>query len=702
MDLKHIEKLRPFQKFCITIGELPASYLESLTYLELLMWFIKFLQEQVIPAVNTNATAVQELQTLFTQLHDYVENYFDNLDVQEEIDHKLDELVEDGTLETLLTNYMKLTKIYNTTVEMIADYNNLLPGMNVKTLGYYNINDDGGATFKITNTESETEYQLSLDNNLYATMIIENEKINFRQLGAKTYQEDSTFDCKNIIDLYISICNKADKTFELYIPGGHWSFSPTLMARPKGVRITGDKTWSYGDIYGTAIHPLNNNQQYIWKLGGLADAQDNSSITISQMVKSCFIDGVCFTTYNGDNSQYFAVNNGVFIIDSTEFSTFDNIYFWHIIGNGLCIKSSWELHFGKISIRQHINPNTHSIYFMPTRPITNVSPNISALTIESLYFERNDGYIYSAPGSGFSHNYIGYINIETKFSSIATTFNTSEITDENESTYNPVDIIKGMYRYFTIGTIDMVFNDSSTGIVYDSNKWYLRSIIADVLGLENVNFRDKQFNIQVSQLCLSYGTDSSKCSVIYSRNMRDASQINIGSLGIENHMPQKVIDAFQSCNIRIGNYTATTSNYNTKDQIILKDYLQAWKYSVSMGTESGRSTVSTDTTAPTEFGLVIDKDATDASNGARFTYKLFKNSSDNTCTLKLIVKNKSDSQITISVQRVRNGATGYDRITVPASDNWQEITVNNFYADYNSTINILNYGNYKLALFKFE
>ena len=53
---------------------------------------------------ETNET-VEEYIEKFTQLHDYVYNYFDNLDVQEEINNKLDEMVEDGTLEQLIANY---------------------------------------------------------------------------------------------------------------------------------------------------------------------------------------------------------------------------------------------------------------------------------------------------------------------------------------------------------------------------------------------------------------------------------------------------------------------------------------------------------------------------------------------------------------------------------------------------------------------
>lgn len=103
-ELKPVGKLNPFAKFCCTIGNLPTSYMISLTYEEQLLWLCKYLEDTVIPAVNTNALAVKELQELYVVLKNYVDNYFENLDVQDEINNKLDEMVEDGELQQLFSN----------------------------------------------------------------------------------------------------------------------------------------------------------------------------------------------------------------------------------------------------------------------------------------------------------------------------------------------------------------------------------------------------------------------------------------------------------------------------------------------------------------------------------------------------------------------------------------------------------------------
>lgn len=102
IPLKPVGKLNPFGKFCCTIGHLPASYMISLSYEEQLLWLCNYLEKTVIPAVNTNAEAVAELQSLFITLKEYVDNYFDDLDIQEEVNSKLDEMAEDGTLAEII------------------------------------------------------------------------------------------------------------------------------------------------------------------------------------------------------------------------------------------------------------------------------------------------------------------------------------------------------------------------------------------------------------------------------------------------------------------------------------------------------------------------------------------------------------------------------------------------------------------------
>ena len=150
MDLKKVETIKPFTRFLMTIGELPSSYLVSMTYEEQLLWFCNFLQNTVIPTVNNNAAAVIELQQ-------FVSSYFENLDVQEEINNKLDDMAESGELTEIIAEYLQLAALFcYDTVSAMAASENLDDGSSVYCLGKLTYNDGKGAFYKIREiTESD-------------------------------------------------------------------------------------------------------------------------------------------------------------------------------------------------------------------------------------------------------------------------------------------------------------------------------------------------------------------------------------------------------------------------------------------------------------------------------------------------------------------------------------------------------------------
>ena len=123
-NLKPIEKLTPFTKMIMTIGTLPSSFYASMSYYESMVWLYEYLKNEVIPTVNNNAEAVEELQTAFITLKDWIEHYFDNLDLQEEVNKKLDEMAEDGTITNLIKDYIDpLFKDYKDALEQdISNY----------------------------------------------------------------------------------------------------------------------------------------------------------------------------------------------------------------------------------------------------------------------------------------------------------------------------------------------------------------------------------------------------------------------------------------------------------------------------------------------------------------------------------------------------------------------------------------------------
>lgn len=93
-------KVDSFRFWCQKV--LPLVYDDSLSYYELLCKVVDYLNN-TIADVNTLGTDVDNLNKAFIQLQDYVNNYFSTLDVQQEINNKLDEMVEDGTFDKLLS-----------------------------------------------------------------------------------------------------------------------------------------------------------------------------------------------------------------------------------------------------------------------------------------------------------------------------------------------------------------------------------------------------------------------------------------------------------------------------------------------------------------------------------------------------------------------------------------------------------------------
>lgn len=74
---------------------------DALTNNELLAKVIEYLND-VIENSETEQENIESLYNAFVELHDYVKNYFDNLDVQDEINNKLDVMAGDGTLEEII------------------------------------------------------------------------------------------------------------------------------------------------------------------------------------------------------------------------------------------------------------------------------------------------------------------------------------------------------------------------------------------------------------------------------------------------------------------------------------------------------------------------------------------------------------------------------------------------------------------------
>lgn len=97
------EKISPFKWQLLESFPFIANDFDEYTEYALYCKLVEYMNK-VIDGTNTLGEDVEEYIAKFNQLQNYVETYFDNLDVQDEINNKLNEMAEDGTLENLLNN----------------------------------------------------------------------------------------------------------------------------------------------------------------------------------------------------------------------------------------------------------------------------------------------------------------------------------------------------------------------------------------------------------------------------------------------------------------------------------------------------------------------------------------------------------------------------------------------------------------------
>lgn len=187
MNNFNYKRLCPFKWFTLQNFPFIEEDFDAITNYQLYCKIVEYLNEVI---QNTNKTG-EELETLvnsFNALTQYVDNYFENLDIQTEINNKLDEMAESGELTELLTAYLQLKCIYGyNNIEEMKVASNLVDGSFVKTYGKNNLNDGRGAFYKIRNIENtdvvDNENIIALNNpNLVAEKIIESQDMSFAQL----------------------------------------------------------------------------------------------------------------------------------------------------------------------------------------------------------------------------------------------------------------------------------------------------------------------------------------------------------------------------------------------------------------------------------------------------------------------------------------------------------------------------------------
>ena len=325
---------------------------DALTDYELLSLVVKYLNDVIanqneqndsITRMYQSFLALQDyvnntkdtLEDAFNNLDDYVRNYFANLDVQDEINNKLDQMLEDGVLEQIIEQFLQLTSLlcYDNVASMKASPN-LTNGSFARTLGYYGKNDGGASLYKIrtiTNDDVVNEMNIieMLNDNTLIAELITYEDVSIKQLGAKgddvnddseylrfalnnydnvkldtgTYKITSNILVSNIVNLNGN--NKAT----LHFTAGTENLSPNTNGKLNmyNVKIKSDAGTCY-HINRTGIkdtHVENNNIESI-SYGILVNqnTDDGQDIYINKNKIDTHSDGIEINT-TSDNSNKF-------------------------------------------------------------------------------------------------------------------------------------------------------------------------------------------------------------------------------------------------------------------------------------------------------------------------------------------------------------------------------------------------------------
>lgn len=291
-----VTPLRPFTRFLMTIGEIPTSYLISMTYEEQLLWLCNYLEKKVIPAIDNNAEAVKELQDLFVELKSYVDNYFENLDVQEEINNKLDEMATDGTLDEIINQ-----EIFSELNERIDNLDSECEYHFIKT------GDNTGDCIGIKTKNEFILVDLSKDTNsqdiisyLQANNIT---KINKIMISHFHYDHIGGADASGYIGLINS--SYVDDSTELFVP-----------TTPNWNLFVNDTSTPESDVVGRVTSMMN----------AVINATITRGLNINYMSTNdiLVIDSIIFRFLNCSEAQYSNYYNVTQTFDGTHYCTLYN------------------------------------------------------------------------------------------------------------------------------------------------------------------------------------------------------------------------------------------------------------------------------------------------------------------------------------------------------------------------------------------
>ena len=295
----NFKKIKPFKWFVLENFPFIEEDFDALTNWQL---FCKLGKEmnKIIESQNnvgeqtevlTNAfnEYTENLTNAFNELQEYVNNYFANLDVQEEINNKLDEMVEQGVLQEIIADYLNSKAIFGyDTVNSMKSSTNLINGSYAKTLGFHNKNDGGSALYKIrTRTLDDV-----IDN---ATLIL----LDNETLVAEFINEDKSFINVNKFGLTNNLYMNDywEAIYNYALANNLYIYFPTGTYKAKKENIANDY------IFAGNFISMKGNNATIYCESSIDENTDLFKFTGIPNSFNQFIKGIKFDTENNNYSE---------------------------------------------------------------------------------------------------------------------------------------------------------------------------------------------------------------------------------------------------------------------------------------------------------------------------------------------------------------------------------------------------------------
>lgn len=482
-------------------------------------------------------------------------------------------------------------------IEEMKVIENLKAGDIIKTIGYYSANDGGGATYLIRE-KLETDIEDNgiihyIDESLVAELIIENNQVNIKQLGGRSEEDTnySHFDNKEILEKFISLLSKSFNP-TLIIPKGTFCFSSTHIKTNYGVHIEG-KNINGGNINNTSIITLlNDNSDYIWKIGGNAD---NTEPTDSDVTKNYSIKNLMFSTklISNGSSELLHVEKAL-DIDGIAFSEFENISFYYVDGTGMSIKASWELNIRSIWFTAVFNFDYPK--FLIDKCWTNffnAGADVSAINIDYLYFEAFNGEaIRFENGCRLNHSHINNINIEGRF---------LENDDVTIGIYSDDVVVTDEIALINLGEIQntIINNIELSNIKQYATRGDKTYIMKSLFKNENAGMVD----VIVNNIALAIFNHKFLIAKLNNKNIRGNIIINNYVQYNENlYLNKELFDITSFARVKINNIV---DKYHHNVDLQDTPFLKLHDYVARYGQDGVKQLMSTDSTALNREKIVI-------------------------------------------------------------------------------------------------